>query len=70
VLLLLVLLYMPYLRNKTSVPVFYRRMKYRYEFGCVLIKARVRQHECLNYTHSNEYGYFIDSKTVRSIVPL
>ena len=24
-----------YLRNKTSVPVFYRRIKYRYEFGCV-----------------------------------
>ena len=25
--------------NKTSVPVFYRRIKYRYEFGCVWIKA-------------------------------
>ena len=23
------------LRNKTSVPVFYRRIKYSYEFGCV-----------------------------------
>ena len=27
-----------YLRNKTSVPVFYRRIKYRYEFGCVWIR--------------------------------
>ena len=30
---------MIYLRNKTVLPVFYRRLKYRYEFGCVWIKA-------------------------------
>jgi len=24
-----------YLKHKTSVHVFYRRLKYRYEFGCV-----------------------------------
>jgi len=24
-----------YLRNKTSVPVFYHRIKYKYEFVCV-----------------------------------
>jgi len=27
--------YGSYLRNKTSVPVFYRRIKYKYEFRCV-----------------------------------
>ena len=30
-----------YLRNKTSVPVFYSRMKYRYEFEAYELK-----HEC------------------------
>jgi len=29
------------LRNKKWVPVFYRGIKYRYDFGCVWIKARV-----------------------------
>ena len=29
-------------RNKTSVPVFYRRIRYKYEFGYVWIKSRVR----------------------------
>jgi len=24
-----------YFRNKSSIPVFYRRITYRYEFGCV-----------------------------------
>ena len=24
-----------YLRNKTSLSVFYRRIKYSYEFGCI-----------------------------------
>jgi len=38
-----------YLRNKTSVPVFYRRIKYKYEFGAYELK-----HECLNYMHLNE----------------
>jgi len=23
------------LRNKTSIPLFYRRIKYKYEFGCI-----------------------------------
>jgi len=27
-----------------SVPVFYHRIIYRYQFGCVWIKLRVRQH--------------------------
>jgi len=31
-----------YLRNKTSVRVFYRRIKYRYEFGCVWFKSGLR----------------------------
>jgi len=31
----------PYLSNKTSEPVFYRRIQYRYEFGCVWSEARV-----------------------------
>jgi len=31
-----------YLRNKTSVLVFYRRIKYKYEFLCVGIKSRGR----------------------------
>jgi len=39
-------------QNKTSVLVCYRRIKYRYEFGCGLA------HSCFNYTHPNEYGYF------------
>ena len=43
--------------NKTSVPVFYRRIKFRYEFGCVWIKARVPM-------------IYFDSKTTRPIVPL
>jgi len=46
-------------RNKTSVLMFYRRIKYRCEFGCVWIKSQVCWHECFNYTHPNEYGYFI-----------
>jgi len=28
--------YTRYLRNKTSIPVFYRRIKNRYEFGILL----------------------------------
>jgi len=44
--------YVHYLKNKTSVPVFYRRITYWYEFGCEWIKARVR-------LHLNEYAYFI-----------
>jgi len=27
------------LRNKTSVPVFYRRINYKYAFDCVWIKS-------------------------------
>ena len=38
--------YIIYLRNKTWVPVFYRRIKYRYEFRCVWIKARVHGYQC------------------------
>ena len=30
-----------YVKNKKSVPVFYCRIKYRYEFMCVWIKSRV-----------------------------
>ena len=29
-----------YIRNKTSVPVFYCRIKYKYEFECVWIKSQ------------------------------
>jgi len=29
-------------KNKTFVPVFYRRIKYVYELGCVWITSRLR----------------------------
>ena len=70
-----------WLRNKTSVPVFYRRIKTRYELG-VWIKARVRYN-----THRTSWEYELKRvrynthrtstdillfyyKTARPIVPL
>ena len=42
-----------YLSNKSSIPVFYRRIAYWYEFGCVWIKARVAQvNLSILYTYS------------------
>ena len=54
-----------WLRNKTSVPVFYRRIKTRYELG-VWIKARVRYNTHRTSTDILLFYY----KTARPIVPL
>jgi len=44
------------LKNKTSVPVFYCRIKYRY---IISLGAYELKHKCFNYTDPNEYRYFI-----------
>ena len=46
-------------RNKTSVPVFYGRIKYPYLFGCMLLKHSCQRTRALIHTHPNSYLYFI-----------
>jgi len=38
-----------YLRNKTFVPVFYHKIKYRYELGCVLLNHETVLESLLMY---------------------
>ena len=45
--------------KKHLYPCFISLIKYGYEFGCVWIKSREHQHKWFNYTHQNEFPWFI-----------
>ena len=60
-----------YLRNKTSVLVFYRRIKYRYELGCVWIKVHTQTSMDILFCDKTWVPmFYFDSNTTRPIVPL
>jgi len=46
-------------RNKISVPVFYRRIKYMYELSAYELNDESASTSDLNYTHPDECVYFI-----------
>jgi len=67
------------LRNKTSEPVFYRRMKYKYEFGAYELNqngaspsdsiTRTRMSTYILFCDKTQVQmFYFDSKTARLIV--
>ena len=67
------------LRNKTSEPVFYRRMKYKYEFGAYELNQNgASSSDSITRTRMSTYilfcdktqvqMFYFDSKTARLIV--
>jgi len=59
------------LSNKTSVPVYYRGINYKNEFGCVWIKSRTRTSTyILFYDKTRVHLFYFYYNTTRSIVHL